>query len=284
MKFGIHCSIRNGLDAAVEEAVALGCETMQIFTRSPRMWKAKRIPDSDAAAFRKLFKEKGLGPLVIHTPYLPNLCSSDKDLYKKSVDAFVEDIERSILLGGEYMIIHPGAYSEESTADEGFKNIIKGLNIAGKHISGKLNILVETMAGGGRRLGNSFEWLARVLGDVACPEKIGFCLDTCHVYGAGFDLSSKDKIAILVKEVKKTISWEKVKVIHLNDSKGELGSHRDRHEHIGKGHIGLNGFKEFINLPVVNKLPGILETPKDAPDADLKNLGVLKKIDKMRKK
>ncbi|MFH1283668.1 MAG: deoxyribonuclease IV [bacterium] len=282
MRLGIHCSIRNGLVSAVEEAKAIGCESMQIFTRSPRAWKTRSISDSEASEFKDALIKSDIHPLVVHTPYLPNLCSSNVELYNRSMNALSEDIKRGAMLGGSYLIIHPGSYSEGKTEVEGTKQLIRALNVITKEIPDDFMILIETMAGGGRRLGNSFLWMRMVLDKLNRLETVGFCIDTCHLYGAGYDLSKSDAGVILKREIENTVTWDKVKVVHLNDSKAMLGSHKDMHQHIGKGFIGIRGFREFINWPSVKKLTGILETPKDSENADRRNLTLLRKLDKSK--
>lgn len=277
MRFGVHLSISKGFLHTIEEAKRLRCETIQIFTRSPRMWRTRLITPDDARAFCRQLCEAHIHPLVVHTPYLPNLCTSNKELYQKSLNAFQEDVSRAELFKARYLVIHPGAYSPDKTEDEGYDNLLAALDsVFSPDIS--ITVLLENMSGGGRRLGNSFEKLAWIFKHSKISHRLGVCLDTCHAVGAGFDLSQKKGIEQLVGTIDKTVGFDRIKLLHINDSKTPPGSQRDRHEHIGKGYIGNKGFRMLLTDPAFKDLPAILETPKDAPDADKKNLVLVRKL------
>lgn len=277
MRFGVHLSTRHGLQRTVEEAKHLKCDTIQIFTRSPRMWRTRTLEDGEAEIFRHALASAHIYPLIVHTPYLPNLCTSDPALYQKSLRAFQEDIERAQMFRAQYLVIHPGAYSPEKQESEGYQNLVAALDTVFKP-SISLTVLLENMSGGGRRLGSSFEKFSWVISHSKLSEHLGICLDTCHAVGAGFDLSTKKGIDELIKEIDRTIGLKKIKLLHLNDSKSPCGSHFDRHEHIGKGYIGEEGFKYLLTHPAFRDLPAILETPKDPPDADVQNLNLARKL------
>ncbi len=279
MKIGVHCSVRKGFEGALLEARDLGCETFQIFTQSPRGWKTRLYQDSEFEKFRRRRSEFKIGPLVVHSPYLPNLCTSDPALYKKSVDWLLADLGRCEKLGADYLVIHPGAYSPESNVKTGLDNFVDAL-CQGFAASGRsVVVLIENMAGGGRRLGSSFKELAWVLSEVKNEKRLGICFDTCHAMGAGYDLSNSQGVDRTLSEFDKFIGLERIKAFHVNDSKDGLGSRRDRHEHIGEGSIGSKGFKALFSHRAFSELPLILETPKiPAPESDLKNMKALKSL------
>jgi deoxyribonuclease IV len=279
MRFGVHLSIAKGFAQTVAEAERLGCETIQIFSRSPRRWRAAELRLSETQSFCVLLKKAKIFPLAVHSPYLPNLCTSDKKLYERSLRALREDIARAEMLCAQYLIIHPGAYSPEKTQAEGYDNLLAALNSVCNPRS-RVIILLENMAGGGRRLGADFGQLALILRRVRCRQQFGICLDTCHAVGAGFDLSQKKGIDDLVRTIQLTVGIANIKLIHMNDSKTPAGSRRDRHEHIGKGYIGKQGFRKLLHHSAFKNLPAILETPKDSPSADIRNLKMIHSLAK----
>lgn len=241
------------------------------------MWRTRTIGRQEADAFTRALNKAGIHPLVVHTPYLPNLCTSDPALYKKSLDAFNEDIKRAKLLGAQFLVIHPGAYSPDKTEAEGYDNLLAALDsIFTPQTS--ITVLLENMAGGGRRLGSSFEKLAWIMKHAKIADRLGVCLDTCHAVGSGFDLSKKQGLDELASTIDKTVGIKKIKLLHLNDSKSPVGSHLDRHEHIGKGFIGKEGFKRFLHHKSFKDLPAILETPKSFPGADVMNLKMARNL------
>jgi deoxyribonuclease-4 len=273
MKCGVHCSVRKGFSGALIDAKKLGCDTLQIFSQSPRGWKTRVIKKEEFVEFRKKRAELQLGPVVIHTPYLPNLCTTDSDLYQKSIQSLKDDLGRCEGLGAEYLVIHPGAYSPDSSPEVGIENLILGCNEALDMVPGRSMILIEIMAGGGRRLGSTFQELKAMLKGIKPASRVGICFDTCHAMAAGYDLSHSEGIKKTLKEFDDVVGLEHIKVFHVNDSKGPCGNHLDRHEHLGKGSIGMKGFKELLSQPQFKGCTFILETPKEPePEADLRNL------------
>ena len=275
MLLGVHCSIRNSLLHALDEARRKNCNTIQIFTKSPRAWRLKSIPLKEIAAFNSARKKLGVSPLVIHIPYLPNLATSDDKLYLKSTEALVSEIRTADMLKADYFIIHPGAYSINSTFDEGISRITDALNKAIRKMlkpGSRLVILLENVAGGGRRIGRDFKEIKKIIDGIKDKTRIGVCLDTAHLVAGGYDISDKKSVDKTIEAFDKIIGINYLKVIHLNDSKAARGSFRDRHEHIGKGAIGIDGFRAIVNHPLLKNLPFILETPKDTPTADDRNL------------
>jgi deoxyribonuclease-4 len=196
IRFGVHCSLRNGLCGALEEAHSLGCEAVQMFTRSPRMWKMRMPTQQEAADFRELRHRLGIHPLVVHTPYLPNLATVLPDLYTLSCAALEDDLAVSRMIEADFLVIHPGSYSPESTMKEGIRRITEGINTILNKIPGKTMILLENVAGGGRRIGSSFEQLAELLLSIEQKHRMGICFDTAHATGAGYDLSTKNGVMI----------------------------------------------------------------------------------------
>jgi deoxyribonuclease IV len=273
MRVGVHTSVRKGFAAAAQEAGALGCETVQIFTQSPRGWMTRVYADEEFSAFRAARQRLALDPIVVHAPYLPNLCTSDETLYQRSLRALKDDLARCEQLGAEYLVIHPGAYSPDSTVQFGLDRIGAALNEALAAVPGRVMILIENMAGGGRRIGGPFEEIAAILGRVRQDRRVGVCFDTCHAYANGYDLSSAAGVASMLEAFDRTVGLERIFVFHVNDSKGAREGHRDLHQHIGEGNIGLAGFHALFSRPEFARCALILETPKDpAPASDIRNL------------
>ena len=268
MRLGVHCSVRGGLVMGLQEANRLGCDTVQIFTRSPRMWRAGKIQPEAAEAFRKARQEFAINPVVVHTPYLPNLCTSVEALYARSYRAFLEDLEQCEMLGADFLVIHPGAHSDGVARSEGIRRLADAMSRGFEQAGGSTMVLLENMAGGGRRMGSTFEELADMREKIGRPDRVGFCLDTAHTLGAGYPFGSETDVGMTLTEIDHKMGLENVKVIHCNDSKAVRGSHRDLHEHIGKGHVGKKAFKALLNDPRVQHCALILETPKDTPESD----------------
>jgi len=272
IRFGVHCSLRDGLTGALEEAHRLGCEAMQIFTRSPRMWKMKPPLPGAVAEFNFRRNEMDIYPLVVHTPYLPNLATSDPALYRSSKTCLREDITLSEQLNADYLVIHPGSYSPDSTPEAGIENVSAAINEVLAAVPGKTVILLENAAGGGRRLAGTVQELAAMMKGIKDKERIGICFDTAHALAAGFDLATPQGIDAALDEYDRGVGLENLKILHCNDSLAPLGSKRDRHQHLGKGCVGQKGFKYLIKCLNGVAEAGILETPKDSEKADERNL------------
>ncbi len=277
MRSGVHCSVRNGFAGALREAAELGCETLQIFTQSPRGWMTRVYRDEEFTEFHRERERTGLTPIVVHAPYLPNLCTSDAEMYRKSLNALKADLDRCDKLGAEYLVVHPGAYSPDADLKTGLDRIGAAFNEALSTASGKTKILVENMAGGGRRVGGSFQHVAEILKRVKNQKRIGVCLDTCHTLAAGYDISTEAGVRATLKEFDAEVGLERISVIHVNDSKGARGSHRDLHENLGEGNVGLRGLSALFHSGPFKSCAFILETPKEPlPDSDLENLRKLR--------
>ncbi len=279
MRVGVHCSVRKGFVGAIQEAAELGCDTLQMFTQSPRGWKTRVYLDEEFAAFRQEREKCGLHPVLVHAPYLPNLCTSNARLYHLSLTSLLADLERCEKLGAEYLVIHPGAYSPDEDFPAGLSRLHAALNKAFEAVPGKAMVLIENVAGGGRRVGSKASEIAAILRGVKEERRIGVCFDTCHALAAGYDISHRVGVEETWREFQREVGLERIRAFHVNDSKGGLGSNRDLHEHIGKGNIGEAGFKHLFSHDAFLSHPLILETPKDpAPAADKENLRRLRAL------
>ena len=280
MRLGIHTSTAGSLSNAALHAAELGANTFQIFSSSPRMWRA-RAPDPGQVKLLKTARRRfDLNPLVIHVSYLVNLASADPVIRAKSIAAFRGELERAVAIGAEYLVLHPGSYRGRS-AEEGIADFVAALRDAadGFHSRG-LTVLLENTAGAGSHLGSRFEELAaireRAGGLTHLP--IGYCLDTCHLLAAGFDIATPAGLRATVHSAESLLGLDNVRVFHVNDSKTPLGSRVDRHANIGEGHIPLAAFGRILKHPKLRGKPFILETPIDEPGDDRRNLDALKRL------
>lgn len=271
--YGAHMSIAGEPAKAIERGTSIGCTAIQIFTKSNRQWHAKPITVTEAENFKQAWKDSSISSVIAHASYLINIGSPNKEIEHKSVQALEIEMERCAQLGIPYLVLHPGSHSGSDEA-ECIKRISKNLD----HLLEKnphCSILLETMAGQGTNVGNSFEQLANIIEHSKHKRHLGICLDTCHVFTAGYDISTEKSYHLMWEQFDKIIGINKLKAIHVNDSKKELGSHVDRHTDIGKGKIGLKGFELLCNDPKLFDIPKILETPKDSPADDKRNMDVL---------
>jgi deoxyribonuclease-4 len=263
MILGAHIGIADGLPEAVRETKRIGGEALQIFSKSPQMWSGAPIAPAAAEGFRDAVREQGIRATAVHHGYLINLGSPKLDNLEKSRGVFVDEIQRAELLGVDGLIFHPGAHLG-SGVETGLRTIAESLRGALESVpDGRVRLLLENAAGQGTALCSSFEELATVLAAVDAPGRLGVTLDTCHLFAAGFDFRTEEGYGLLVDRIEATIGTEYVRAFHLNDAKAELGSHLDRHENIGKGQIGLDGFRNLVGDPRWNETPGYLETPLD---------------------
>lgn len=280
MFLGVHCSIRKSLLNALDEAKTLKCNTIQIFTCNPRRWNHRKYTKDEISEFNKRRVTDGINPLIVHIFYLPNLATSDENLYKKSVNLLIEDLQVSAEIKANYFIVHLGAYSIESSKEYGIERISCALNYATSKTSNKITILLENVSGGGRRIGSTFEELKAIINKIKDKKCIGICLDTAHLIASGYPFSSKKEVDNTIKELHKIIGIKYLKVIHLNDSHYPFNSKKDRHQHIGKGYIGIEGFRAILHHTYLKNLPFILETPKSSKNADKRNLNTVLKLSK----
>ena len=279
MRLGAHESIAGGLYRAFDRAQSVGCETVQIFVKSNRSWAVKSLTEEEIARFKERAAETGIHPVVAHTSYLLNLGTPDEKLWHRSLETLIIELERCEALEVPYLVLHPG--SHVGTGEEaGLARVAEALGKVHAATPGfRAQILLETTAGQGTNLGYRFEHLAWLLENTPQGERLGVCLDTCHVFAAGYELRTEEGYEATMAAFDRTVGLKRLKAVHLNDSKGDLGSHKDRHEHIGKGHIGLEGFRNVLNDPRLAGLPGLLETPKsDDLHEDAENLAVLRSL------
>ena len=276
-RIGVHVSISGKIWESLERAKALGCNTMQIFSRNPRTWQASEFDSSDIENFRKLKKAYDISPVAVHIPYIINLATPIDGLYRKSIVAYIEDISRADVLGVEYVVTHLGSHVGTGE-DKGIERFSAALNRIINKAKPKTMILLENTAGSGSCIGYRFEHIKRIIDSLDRPERVGVCLDTAHTFESGYDIKTKAGLEKTLKKFDKLIGLEKIKVVHFNDSLSAIGSRVDRHQHIGKGNIGLAAMKRIINHPGLKKAAFIMETPKKFDKDDKMNLKIIKKM------
>ena len=279
-RIGIHTSIAGSLENAALKAAELGANTFQIFSASPRMWRAAPTPREEVQRLRAARERFDLAPLVIHDNYLINLAAADAALRAKSVAAFRGEMERALAIGAEYLVAHPGNYKGR-TLEEGIRSVADSLAEAARGLRGDgLMLLLENTAGSGAAIGSRFEELAelRRLARRHVSFEIGFCLDTAHCLAARHDVATAKGLRAVLSQADSILGLENVPVIHANDSKTPLGSRVDRHAHIGQGYIGIEGFRRILNSPRLRNKAFILETPVEQEGDDRRNLQKLKRL------
>jgi deoxyribonuclease IV len=279
MPFGAHMSISGGVSKAFARGASVSCEAMQIFSKNERQWNAKPILPEEVAAFKAEQARTGIGPVIVHDSYLINLAAPADELWEKSIAAFSHELERCDLLGIPYIVTHPGAHTG-SGEETGLAREAVALNrIFEAGVGGSTMVLLETTAGQGSALGNRFEHLARLFELVPHHERMAVCVDTCHIFAAGYDIRDAASYQATFAEFDRIVGLNRIKCFHLNDSQKDLGSRVDRHSHIGQGCIGLEGFRLLVNDPRFADLPMIIETPKgDDMAEDVQNLSLLRSL------
>ena len=261
-RFGAHMSVAGGLPRAVDRAVAHRCESLQIFAKNASQWRGRNVPAAEIREFRSKVNASGVWPVVSHASYLINLATTNRALRRQSLDAMGDEIDRAEALGLLGVVLHPGCYTVGNEAD-GLTLIAEGLlELLRARRRGRTMVLLEQTAGQGTALGATFEQLASIMAKMNDDRRVGVCLDTCHLLAAGYDLTTDEGYASTVAQFERLIGLERLRAFHMNDSKKPLGSRVDRHEHIGKGFVGLDGFRRIVNDPRFRDLPMMLETPK----------------------
>lgn len=274
MLLGTHCSVSGGFETAFKEAERLQIDTFQVFSRNQRQWKAKPISPEEEKAFSEGLKNNGIKVTFSHTSYLINLAAENDEIRLKSIAALQQEVERCEALGLAFCVLHPGAAGGQ-TKEVAINRIAQGLTLVLDNTkSSNVKILLENTAGQGTSVGGEFENLAAITKEVN-NKRIGYCIDTCHAFVAGYDIRTKDGFEDTIEKIDKILGLENLLAFHLNDSKGKLGSHLDRHEHIGKGELGLIPFKMIMQK--FKYVPKVLETPKEN-DMDVVNLEVLRSL------
>lgn len=277
---GAHMSIAGGVDLAVTRGAEVGCDAIQIFTKSSNQWKAKTLADDEVGRFRQGQIETGVSPVVAHDSYLINLASPDDALWTKSIDAFGEELDRCETLGIPYLVAHPGSHVG-SGEEAGIGRIAEGLDrVLGPRGKHRVKVLLETTAGQGSSVGHRFEHLRGILDRLNEPARVGICVDTCHIFAAGYDIRTEKSYHAVVEELDRIVGVARVMAFHLNDCKKDLGCRVDRHEHIGKGFLGKDAFRWLMNDSRFDGVPMLLETPKGSDCAeDRMNLAVLRSLE-----
>lgn len=282
LDFGTHASAAGGVDKALQRAVDVGATSCQIFSKNERQWRAKPLDPAVVERFREERERTGIAQMISHASYLINLASPKEDLIEKSVGGFMDELERAHTLGLQGVVLHPGAHTG-SGVDAGIAKIAQSLNRIHDELPHITSLtLLETTAGQGTALGRSFEEIASIIDQVEAKDRVGVCLDTCHIFAAGYDIRTADGYQEVMDAFDRVIGIDKLRAIHLNDSKMPFASNKDRHEHIGEGEIGVEGFRALVNDTRLSGIPGVLETEKDADgDYDRKNLALLRGLVEM---
>ena len=287
-RLGAHMSIAGGLPRAVDRAEASGCEALQIFTKSAGQWRARPLPPEEIALFRRRVKESGIRPVVAHNSYLINVAAALPSLREQSIASLREELDRAEVLGLDGLVMHPGSYTSGTEA-HGLQLIADALRqLLDERPDGRTMILLEHTAGQGTNLGHRFEHLAAIIDRLEGSPRVGVCIDTCHLLAAGYDICSEEGYKQTFREFDRIVGLKRIKAFHLNDSKKPCASRVDRHEHIGKGCIGLDPFRWLLNDRRFRKLPMLLETPKlETPESkkrsdvdpwDARNLRTLRRL------
>lgn len=277
MRIGVHVSIAGKIYESLERAKALGCTAMQIFSRNPRGWRVAKLDPEDAARFRELKKKLDIRPVVVHIPYIINLATPDKALYAKSIDAYIEDVRRADELGAEYFVTHLGSHVG-SGEDGGIRRFADAMNAIIRQARPKTMMLLENTAGSGSWIGYTFDHMKRIVDGLDDARNVGVCLDTAHTFEAGYDIKAKAGLEATLEEFDALIGAGLIRVVHFNDSLSPLGSRVDRHQHIGKGRLGLEALGRIINHPKLRQAAFIMETPKKTDKDDKRNLAAAKKL------
>jgi deoxyribonuclease-4 len=274
-RIGLHAPIAGGLQNALLKAHALGCDTVQIFSRNPRGWMARPLTDEEVMRFHAVRAETGISPVVIHCNYLVNLAAANPLILEKSRASFREEVERGIQLGADYLVVHPGSARGSCEADgirtcaESLRAACVGLNL------GAFRILLENTAGQGECIGHRFEHLGEIM--QACPEvDLGVCFDTAHAFTAGYDMREADGLDATIESLERNVGTRSVRAVHFNDSKAEYNSRVDRHWHIGLGHLGGEALRRIARHPKLSHASFLLETPQDENGDDARNLDALR--------
>lgn len=262
LRLGAHMSVAGGLEKAFDRAAQVDSDAVQIFTSNQRQWKGREVTAEMAELFQETQAASGIEPVVSHNSYLINMASPKDDLWEKSIQAQIKELERCEMLGIPFAVAHPGAHTG-SGREAGIERIVQALDRIHADLPGyNVVTLLETTAGQGTTIGGEFEDLAAIISRVAEPERLGVCFDTCHIFVAGYDCRDRESYAETMERFDEIVGLDAIKAFHFNDSQGELGSHRDRHHYIGQGEIGVEGFRNFMNDERIAGRPALLETDK----------------------
>lgn len=278
LKLGVQISIAGGIDQAVDRTVELGCNTMQIFIRNPRKFRRGSLKKDEINLFNEKLKKTDIRPLIIHASYTLNLATPKKFLHWITAKEFIADLVEAEKINADYFVIHVGCY-KGTTEEKGLKRVIKALKKVLKETEQlKINILLENTAGMGTSLGHTFSHYRVIWQALGNPARLGICLDTAHAFSAGYRIDTGEGLEHLLSDINDAVGLDKIRVIHLNDTADECGSHKDRHVNIAEGNIKEEGFAAFLNHPSLRELSFILETPKKEEDDDKMNLETVRKL------
>jgi deoxyribonuclease-4 len=267
MKLGFHVSISGAIDRSIDLALELGCDTFQIFTRNPRSWGFSDLGEEDVNSFKEKWIRSEIDPVFAHMPYIQNLASPNNEIHSRSVDSLIVELDRCSTLGIPFLVTHLGSHLAKG-AEQGINNIVTAINTAFTKVNNSVILLLENSSGAGGQLGSSFEEIRAVINRLNNAKRIGVCLDTCHAFSAGYDLRTQNCLVDTLAAFDEVLSFELLKLVHLNDSVGSLGSGIDHHEHIGLGQIGDEGFRLVLHSKL-SQVPMIMETPVDDRRSDL---------------
>ena len=284
LKLGVHVSISGGISNSVDNALKIGCSAFQIFTRSPRQWKTKELTLNETEMFKEKLGNSSIGPesVVVHMPYLPNLSAPTSEMYEKSILVLTDEITRCNMLGIPYLVIHLGSHLGQGTKN-GINQLVNACTKSLQSYSdlglpkNRVKILLENSAGQKNSIGSQIEEIQSIF-NILGKTDYGLCIDTCHLFAAGYDLSTETGVSTLFEQIDSHLGTENIKIIHLNDSKGDLGSNLDRHYHVGLGKIGESGLRHLVNYKKLNKIPFIMETPIDAVRNDIDNIEFVRNV------
>lgn len=278
LRIGVHVSIAGAIYKSVDRALERNCNTFQIFTRNPRGWKLKPLTECVTSIFVDKVKKAGIGPVVAHMPYLPNLASPRRTIYKKSLDTLITELQRCGRLKIPYLVTHLGSHRGKGY-DAGLRSMLKALDTALSKVDNETMLLLENTSGARNSMCSTFEEIQMVVNGIEPHKKrVGVCFDTCHAFAAGYDLRNEDAVKKTIDNLDKLIGITRVRVIHANDSKGDLSSNLDRHEHIGLGKIGEMGFRAILHHRSLRELPFIMETPINEIRDDFENIRILRRL------
>lgn len=276
MKLGLHLSIQGSIDRVVDRAVERECNTLQMFSRNPRGWHSEKLNPKEVESFKTKLGQSGIHPVFIHTPYLLNLASPKDDVYSKSVKALKDELHRAAELSTSYVVTHLGSHLGYGKRG-GFERTVEAINNSFSTVKNNVTLLLENTAGTKNSMGSSFEDIEYIVSRVKDRKRVGVCFDTCHAFAAGYDLVSRGAVQHTLQKFDEVIGFKELKLVHLNDSKGGLGSKVDRHEHIGMGKIGERGFRNILQSRL-GQFPLILETPIDRRRSDTENLEKVREL------
>lgn len=278
MRIGVHVRRGSNLEEAIRRFAAIGCETIQIFAANPNAWHTSEIKPQVAEELRAVVRELDIHPVVIHTPYLLNLASPDPELQEKSASALADNMHRATVLGAQYVVTHIGSH-KGAGVEQGIEQVCRSVSGVLDSVDGNAMLLLENSAGAGNSVGSKFEDLRAILECLSgYHDRLGICLDTAHLWGAGYDISTPEAVERTITEFDTTVGLAHLKVIHMNDTSVELGGKRDRHANIGTGKIGVEGIKALVKHPALSSLVGIIETPPRTRDDDRQDIEILRDL------